>query len=68
VGRLGDDLALVDPNPVRVPPEPIAMLGGNLVRRAFLRKERLEEAGTRADPVTRALTAAPRALGIHVAR
>jgi glycine/D-amino acid oxidase-like deaminating enzyme len=61
-------LALVDPTPARVPPEPLAWLGGNLVRRAFLRKERLEEDGARVDPVTRALAAAPRALGIHVAR
>ncbi|HET6548393.1 MAG TPA: FAD-binding oxidoreductase [Solirubrobacter sp.] len=58
----------IDHVPVRVPPEPFAMLGGSLVRRAFLRKERLEEAGADADPLTRALTAAPRALGIHVAR
>jgi hypothetical protein len=39
-----------------------------LVRRAFLRKERLEEEGRTVDPLTRAVTAAPRALGIHVAR
>ncbi|HWK29249.1 MAG TPA: FAD-binding oxidoreductase [Solirubrobacter sp.] len=62
------DLAVVDPEPVRVPPEPLAWTGGMLVRRAFLRKERLEEAGRRVDPVTRAVAAAPRALGIHVAR
>ena len=62
------DLAVVDPEPVRVPPEPIAFAGGMLVRRAFLRKERLEDAGRRVDPLTRAVTAAPRALGIHVAR
>ena len=34
-----------DHDPVRVPPEPLAWAGGMLVRRAFLRKERLEEAG-----------------------
>jgi len=62
------DLAVVDPQPVRVPPEPFAWVGGMLVRRAFLRKERLEEAGQAVDPLTRAVTAAPRALGIHVAR
>ena len=37
-----------------------------LVRRAFLRKERLEEEGRAVDPLTRAVAAAPRALGIHV--
>jgi glycine/D-amino acid oxidase-like deaminating enzyme len=61
-------LALVDPAPVRVPPEPLAWVGGSLVRRAFLRKERLEEEGRSVDPLTRAVAAAPRALGIHVAR
>lgn len=62
------DLAVTDPNPVSVPGEPFAITGGSLVRRAFLRKERLEEAGARVDLVTRAVTGAPRALGIHVAR
>lgn len=61
-------LALVDPEPARVPSEPIAFTGGMVVRRAFLRKERLEGAGRRVDPLTRAVTAAPRALGIHLAR
>ena len=61
-------LALVDPTPARVPPEPLAWLGGTLVRRAFLRKERLEEQSRTVGPLTRAVAAAPRALGIHVAR
>jgi glycine/D-amino acid oxidase-like deaminating enzyme len=61
-------LALVDPAPARVPPEPLAWLGGNLVRRAFIRKERLEEDERTVDPLTRVIAAAPRALGIHVAR
>jgi glycine/D-amino acid oxidase-like deaminating enzyme len=62
------DLALVDPSPVRVPPEPLAWLGGLVVRRAFLRKERLEESGRAVDPITGVLAAAPRVMGIHVAR
>ncbi|MBE2315062.1 FAD-dependent oxidoreductase [Solirubrobacter sp. CPCC 204708] len=62
------DLALEDAEPVRVPPEPFAFAGGMLVRRAFLRKERLEERGAPVDLLTRAVAAAPRALGIHVAR
>jgi glycine/D-amino acid oxidase-like deaminating enzyme len=61
-------LALLDPAPPVVPPEPLAWAGGTLVRRAFLRKERLEEEGRPVDPLTRAVAAAPRALGIHVAR
>lgn len=55
-----------DPHPV--PPEPLAYLGGQLVRRAFLRRERIEGEGRTPDLVTRAATAAPRALGIHVGR
>ena len=51
-----------------VPPEPLAWLGGNLVRRAFLRREEAFERGERPDLVTRALCAVPKALGIHVAR
>jgi glycine/D-amino acid oxidase-like deaminating enzyme len=68
---LGDDdrrLALVDPAPFRVPPEPLAWVGGNLVRSAILRSERLAGEGRRPDPLTRAVCAAPRALGIHVGR
>ena len=51
-----------------VPPEPLAWLGGSLVRGALVRRERAEEQGDRAGPLTRALCAAPRALGIHLAR
>jgi len=61
-------LALVDPHPARVPPEPFAYAGGSVVRRAFLRKERLEEQGRRPDPLTRLVCAAPAALGVHVSR
>jgi hypothetical protein len=51
-----------------VPPEPLAWLGGSLVRSALIRRERAEEAGERAGPLTRLLCAAPRALGMHLAR
>jgi glycine/D-amino acid oxidase-like deaminating enzyme len=51
-----------------VPPEPFAWLGGSLVRTALIRRERLEEQGRRADPVTRAICAAPAAVGMHLAR
>ena len=43
-------------------------LGGMIVRRAFLRAERLQAEGRRPDLLTRAVCAAPRALGIHVSR
>jgi hypothetical protein len=51
-----------------VPPEPIAWLGGNLVRSALLRREEAYESGEQPGPVTRAMCAVPKALGIHVAR
>jgi glycine/D-amino acid oxidase-like deaminating enzyme len=45
----------------RFPPEPLRFLGGALVRRAVGRRERLESAGRRADPASRALASlAPR--------
>jgi glycine/D-amino acid oxidase-like deaminating enzyme len=62
------DPVLLDHTPARVPPEPLAWLGGQLVRSAFLRAERLQAAGRRPGPLTRAVCAAPRALGIHVSR
>jgi glycine/D-amino acid oxidase-like deaminating enzyme len=52
----------------RVPPEPLAWLGGNLVRRAFLRREEAFERGEHPGLATRAICAVPKALGIHVAR
>jgi glycine/D-amino acid oxidase-like deaminating enzyme len=51
-----------------VPPEPLAWLGGSVVRRAMVRREHAEELGEQAGPVTRAVCAAPRALGMHLAR
>jgi glycine/D-amino acid oxidase-like deaminating enzyme len=62
------DVELPGGDPRNVPPEPLAYLGGQLVRRAFLRKERIEAEGRTPGPLTRAATAAPRALGIHVGR
>jgi glycine/D-amino acid oxidase-like deaminating enzyme len=62
-------LPIVDSGPgALVPPEPLAWLGGSLVRSALVRRERIEEEGGRADPLTRAICAAPRAFGIHLAR
>jgi glycine/D-amino acid oxidase-like deaminating enzyme len=51
-----------------VPPEPLAWLGGVAVRSALLRVESAAEHGERADPLARAVAAAPRALGMHLAR
>jgi glycine/D-amino acid oxidase-like deaminating enzyme len=51
-----------------VPPEPLTWLGGSLVRGALVRRERIEEDGGTPDPLTRAVCAAPRAVGMHLAR
>jgi glycine/D-amino acid oxidase-like deaminating enzyme len=51
-----------------VPPEPLAWLGGSLVRRAFLRREEALERGGQPGLATRALCALPKALGMHLAR
>jgi len=51
-----------------VPPEPVAWLGGSAVRSALVRAEHAREAGRPVDPVTRVVCAAPRALGMHLAR
>jgi len=61
-------LPFVDPPPRRVPPEPLRIAGAALIRRALVRKEAAEEDGGRADPLTAAVAAAPRLLGLHIVR
>ncbi len=62
-------LPIVESGPgARVPPEPLAWVGGSLVRSALIRREAAEERGRRAGPLTRAICAAPRAVGIHLGR
>jgi glycine/D-amino acid oxidase-like deaminating enzyme len=62
-------LPIVDAGPgALVPPEPLTWLGGSLVRSALIRCERAAENGGRADPLTRAICAAPRAMGMHLGR
>ena len=61
-------LAIVDPPPVKVPPEPLRFTGGAVVRRALIRKEDAEERGRRADPVSRLVAGIPERIGIHVGR
>ena len=61
-------LPFVDPPMPRVPPEPLRVAGAAVVRRALVRKEAAEEAGDRADPVSRAVADLPRRLGLHIVR
>ena len=51
----GCGLARGVPSDPRFPREPVKFLGGTMVRRAVARKERIETAGGRAGPATRAL-------------
>ncbi len=61
-------LPFVEPPPRSVPPEPLRIAGAALIRRALVRKEAVEEAGARPDPVTAAVAAAPRLFGLHIVR
>jgi len=61
-------LALVEPPPVRVPPEPFRYAGGTIIRAALLRRERMEEEGRRPDPLTRFVAGVPERIGIHIGR
>jgi glycine/D-amino acid oxidase-like deaminating enzyme len=61
-------LPLPEPHGARVPPEPLAWLGGSAVRAAWVRRERLLDEGRGVDPLTRAVCALPELLGIHLAR
>ena len=60
--------AWIDPPPKLVPPEPFRVAGANAIRVAIARKEALEEAGERPDPLTRAVAAIPSMLGLHIVR
>jgi glycine/D-amino acid oxidase-like deaminating enzyme len=62
-------LPIVETGPgALVPPEPLTWLGGSVVRSALIRRERAAENGGRAGPLTRAICAAPRAMGMHLGR
>jgi glycine/D-amino acid oxidase-like deaminating enzyme len=61
-------LPFVEPPRRTVPPEPLRIAGAAVIRRALVRKEAAEEAGTVADPVTRGIAALPGLLGLHIVR
>jgi glycine/D-amino acid oxidase-like deaminating enzyme len=62
------NLALIDPEPATVPPEPLRVIGAAAIRRALIKKEAAEQAGTKADPLTRAVANVPRLMGVHIVR
>jgi len=61
-------LALVDPPPVRVPPEPLRWLGATLIRAGLERKERAEESGRAPDAASAFLARVPELIGLHIGR
>ena len=61
-------LPFVEPPRKTVPPEPLRIAGAALIRRALVRKEAAEEAGTTADPLSRGIAALPGLLGLHIVR
>jgi len=61
-------LAIVEPQPLRVPPEPLRYFGGLIIRDALLRKERAEEHGHEPDPLSAFLAGIPERVGVQVGR
>jgi glycine/D-amino acid oxidase-like deaminating enzyme len=61
-------LPIVDPPLRRLPPEPLRVAGATVIRRALVRREAAEQDARRAGPLTRALTALPERLGMHIVR
>jgi glycine/D-amino acid oxidase-like deaminating enzyme len=61
-------LALVEPQPKRFPPEPFRYVGGSLIRRALIAKDAAEDAGRRPGRVTSFTASLPRRLGLRLPR
>jgi glycine/D-amino acid oxidase-like deaminating enzyme len=61
-------LAIVDPPPVKVPPEPFRYVGGAIVRRAMVRRESAEELDERPGALSSFIAGIPERIGIHVGR
>jgi glycine/D-amino acid oxidase-like deaminating enzyme len=61
-------LAFVDPAPPRVPPEPFHWLGGEVIRRALLRKENAELSGHDPGFISKAISKLPELIGFHIGR
>jgi glycine/D-amino acid oxidase-like deaminating enzyme len=61
-------LALVDPEPRRVPTGLAGWLGGNAIRAGLVRSEDAVERGGRADPFSRGLATIPELIGFHIGR
>jgi glycine/D-amino acid oxidase-like deaminating enzyme len=61
-------LAIVDPSPRRVPPEPFHWIGGNAIRRGIMSKEAAEAEGRPPNPLSSLLSRIPDLIGFHIGR
>lgn len=61
-------LALADPSPHGLPPEPARWLGAAAIRAALVCRERAEAEGRRAGVISRAVSAIPAKIGFHIGR
>ncbi len=61
-------LPFIDPSPQRVPTEPLHWLGGNVIRRAIMSKERAESEGRSPSTISSALARIPDLIGFHIGR
>ena len=61
-------LAIVDPTPRRVPPEPFHWIGGSLIRRGIMSKENAEANGHDPNPLATAIAKVPELIGFHIGR
>lgn len=61
-------LAIVDPSPQRVPPEPFHWIGGSLIRTGIMSKEKAESEERRPDPISSLLARVPKLIGFHIGR
>lgn len=61
-------LAIVEPPPLRVPPEPLRYIGGVITRAALVRKEAALESGRAPGRVTNFIAGLPGRLGVQIGR
>jgi glycine/D-amino acid oxidase-like deaminating enzyme len=61
-------LAIVEPPPIHVPPEPFRYAGGTVIRAGLLAKERAEEEGRRPHPIAELVAGIPERVGVQVGR
>jgi glycine/D-amino acid oxidase-like deaminating enzyme len=61
-------LALVEPDRKLFPPEPLRMIGGEVIRAALIRRDDAIDAGRRPDPLSSFVASLPRRLGLHLPR